>query len=214
MVGAVLRFASRMAPFHRDVLSDCQHPIFASESSILSSQVFVQHKFTLKSTPWKINMEPENDGLEDYFPFQWVIFRFHVNLPGVGVWLWKFCWEAIAPIGSIWLDQDLGYVWVVVSNIFYIFSIFHPKPWGNDPIWQTYFFNGLVQPPTRYHLWIPKKNLPKTTVGIHARQHWWATGGNWLSTRVRGNSSLTMRCRGASGQKWIGDLLLGCPVGS
>ena len=21
-------------------------------------------------TPWKINMEPENDGLEDYFPFQ------------------------------------------------------------------------------------------------------------------------------------------------
>ena len=22
------------------------------------------------STPWKINMEPENDGLEDDFPFQ------------------------------------------------------------------------------------------------------------------------------------------------
>ena len=21
-------------------------------------------------TPWKINMEPENDGLEDYVPFQ------------------------------------------------------------------------------------------------------------------------------------------------
>ena len=28
-------------------------------------------------------MEPENDGLEDSFPdFNWVIFRFHVNLPG------------------------------------------------------------------------------------------------------------------------------------
>ena len=24
----------------------------------------------LKNTPWKINMEPENDGLEDDFPFQ------------------------------------------------------------------------------------------------------------------------------------------------
>ena len=23
-----------------------------------------------KATPWKINMEPENDGLEDDFPFQ------------------------------------------------------------------------------------------------------------------------------------------------
>ena len=34
-------------------------------------------------TPWKINMEPENYGLEDDFPdFNWVIFRFHVNLPG------------------------------------------------------------------------------------------------------------------------------------
>ena len=28
-------------------------------------------------------MEPENDGLEDDFPdFNWVNFRFHVNLPG------------------------------------------------------------------------------------------------------------------------------------
>ena len=27
-------------------------------------------------------MEPENDGLEDDFLFNWVVFRFHVNLPG------------------------------------------------------------------------------------------------------------------------------------
>jgi len=32
-------------------------------------------------TPWKINMEPKNGGLEDDFPFQ-TIFRFHVNFPG------------------------------------------------------------------------------------------------------------------------------------
>ena len=32
--------------------------------------------------PPKINIEPENDGLEDVFPFQGCILRFHVNLPG------------------------------------------------------------------------------------------------------------------------------------
>ena len=37
---------------------------------------------TFSITPWKINMEPENDGLEDDFPLQLEIFRFHVNLPG------------------------------------------------------------------------------------------------------------------------------------
>ena len=25
---------------------------------------------------------------------------------------------------------------------------FHPKPWGNHPIWRAYFSTGLVQPPT------------------------------------------------------------------
>ena len=33
-------------------------------------------------TPRKINIDPENDGLEDYFPFPGCILRFHVNLPG------------------------------------------------------------------------------------------------------------------------------------
>ena len=33
-------------------------------------------------TPRKINMEPENDGLEDDLPFPGCILRFHVNLPG------------------------------------------------------------------------------------------------------------------------------------
>ena len=35
-----------------------------------------------KRTPPKINIEPENDGLEDDFPFNWVNLRFHANLPG------------------------------------------------------------------------------------------------------------------------------------
>ena len=42
------------------------------------------------------------------------------------------CWEAIADsyalIGSIWLDQDLGYVWVVATQIFSDF--FPAETWG------------------------------------------------------------------------------------
>ena len=33
-------------------------------------------------TPWKINMEPKNGGLEGDVPFQQVIFRFHVSFRG------------------------------------------------------------------------------------------------------------------------------------
>ena len=36
----------------------------------LFSDGWFNHK--LEETPWKINMEPENDGLEDDFPFQLV----------------------------------------------------------------------------------------------------------------------------------------------
>ena len=35
---------------------------FPKTQKSLSRQIF--------DTPWKINMEPENDGLEDDFPFQ------------------------------------------------------------------------------------------------------------------------------------------------
>ena len=43
-----------------------------------------------------------------------------------------------------WLGEMKIKHWVMVSNIFY----FHPKPWGSDPIWLSYFSDGLVQPPT------------------------------------------------------------------
>ena len=50
----------------------------------------------LRNTPWKINMEPENDGLEDDFLFSigWV-FRFYVNLPGCKGFFIRFffLWE-------------------------------------------------------------------------------------------------------------------------
>ena len=37
----------------------------------------------LPGTPWKIDMEPKNGGLEDDVPdFNWVICWFHVNFPG------------------------------------------------------------------------------------------------------------------------------------
>ena len=46
------------------------------------SVVAMTYKLWLERTPPKINIEPENDGLEDDFPFQGSILRFHVNLQG------------------------------------------------------------------------------------------------------------------------------------
>ncbi len=42
------------------------------------------------------------------------------------------------------LSPDIQ-TWLVVSICFH----FYPDPWGNDPIWRSYFSDGLVQPPTR-----------------------------------------------------------------
>ncbi len=35
--------------------------------------IFKWWMFQFHATPWKINMEPKNEGLEDDFPFQGVI---------------------------------------------------------------------------------------------------------------------------------------------
>ena len=58
-----------------------------------------------------------------------------------------FCFCLVSFNEDEWLTNVLPFS-VVVSNIFY----FHPDPWGNDPIWRSYFSNGLVQPPTRLPL--------------------------------------------------------------
>ena len=39
-------------------------------------------KRTMKHTPWKINMEPENEPWERRFLLKTIIFRFHVSFPG------------------------------------------------------------------------------------------------------------------------------------
>ena len=49
------------------------HPISPTLSGLPRSTGGVSNQQTWGSimrTPWKINMEPENDGLEDDFPFQ------------------------------------------------------------------------------------------------------------------------------------------------
>ena len=41
----------------------------------------------------------------------------------------------------------------------FVFLMFNPKPWGYDPIWWTYFSNGLVQPEhLSHHLFQRKKS--------------------------------------------------------
>ena len=52
---------------------------------------------------------------------------------------------------------------VLVSNIFYV----HPEPWGNDPIWRTYFLKGAE----------------KTTNQISHVRHWAYLAGIFSSFR-------------------------------
>ena len=57
---------------------------------------------SISNTPPKINIEPEHDGLEDDFPFQRSILRFHFNLPGC-----TDCWKGIliSWFTGWWLNQ-------------------------------------------------------------------------------------------------------------
>ena len=49
----------------------------------------LQLLFSLEAcTPWKINMEPENQPLERKFLLDIIIFRFHVKLWGCSVFFW------------------------------------------------------------------------------------------------------------------------------
>ena len=71
-------------------------------------------------TPWKINMEPENDSLEDDFTFQLGDFRFHVNLPGC-----KFAWPTTkwTTIGFVEYWNGLNN-WIEHSETKWVFHSF------------------------------------------------------------------------------------------
>ena len=57
------------------------HP--GSEDFSIEPEMFRISRWFQPITPRKINIEPENEGLEDDFPnFQGCILRFHVNFPG------------------------------------------------------------------------------------------------------------------------------------
>ena len=55
---------------------------------------------------------------------------------------------------------------------FWIFLYVHPENWGNHPIWQSYFSNGLVQPPTRnatnQNVFFPMLPLVGDSVSSHS----------------------------------------------
>ena len=61
------------------ILYSIQYILFNSCCIMLCMVHFYFQKMHTSNTPPKINIEPENDGLED----QRGILRFHVNLPGV-----------------------------------------------------------------------------------------------------------------------------------
>ena len=61
---------------------------------------------TTRSTPLKINMEPENEGLEDPLLFKQVIFRFHVKFPKLyDIWLENLYKPSFATVVGAALQQ-------------------------------------------------------------------------------------------------------------
>ena len=80
-----------------------------------------------KHTPWKINMEHNHGGLEVWkiiFLSNWVIFRFHVNLPGC-IWSLKVSWYTM----TLEFFVDI----FICSRVLY--KYFHPPI---RPLWPKY----------------------------------------------------------------------------
>ena len=58
-----------------------------------------------------------------------------------GIWF-DFCSSTIIFLLSKKIHEKLA------GGFKYRMFYFHPEPWEDDPIWRTYFSDGLVQPPT------------------------------------------------------------------
>ena len=60
---------------------------------------------------------------------------------------------------------DIFYIYIYLMCVyiyifFFLFVYFHPDPWGNDPIdlYDSYMFShALVQPPTRFFVFLLEK---------------------------------------------------------
>ena len=100
-----------------------------------------------------------------------VFFQHKFTLKTVFDFLEIGSWEAIALIRSN-LNRSRPKLYLGGGCKYFLFS-----PLLGEMIRFVWYFSNGLKPPTRYHLWTceHKKHLPKTTVGIHARQHWWST---------------------------------------
>ena len=75
-------------------------------------------------------------------------------------------------------------------------TFFFTPTWGNDPLWRTYFSNGLVQPPTRWHWKIPIQTPfatwngtnPPTSPTIHHQYHPGSTVYTWVARQLYSSS--------------------------
>ena len=71
-----------------------------------------------------------------------------------------------------WFFSKNGWLGGGNSKIFY----FHPKPWGNDPIWRAYFSIGLIQPPPRWRICSKKTRHYRVLPGkFRQRQGWYSS---------------------------------------
>ena len=89
---------------------------------------------------------------------------------------------ATYPPGPRFSPQEIaglikGLLSILLGDGFKHFWNFHPDPWGNHPIWRSYFSDGL-KPPTRLVYWFPLKR-PAMKPSFLGGGSTWPGGVGW-----------------------------------
>ena len=141
---------------------DIYHINWCKISSINS---IINYPWTPK--PWK--MKVLNPQCMGYNPLKMK----EPCVPMVNTWLTVSLWRLLETptirshqdssfagmLQSRGLTHLLPWGGLVVSKIFY----FYAHPWGNEPIWRAYFWNGLKPPPSPKFPW----RIPMARIGVY-----------------------------------------------
>ena len=101
------------------------------QSQLVSRIFSINSMYCLVISPLHLQESHDTSGLDSVFQLGWC--------PITGMFIYIYIYPLSIRLGGVFFLQK--------------FVDFHPKLWGNDPIWRAYFSDGLVQPPTSiYHL--------------------------------------------------------------
>ena len=132
---------------HDSSNNPCDFRVFLL-TNLMKEAVFVQQSLSKRSDTFYIDFAQEscvNDRVcfGDH-PVVFPAFRLYPLFFLTGA-----CPQILKPSGLLILGSRLLLRWSTLSRWWQLkHFLFYPLPtWGNDPIWRSYFSNGLVQPP-------------------------------------------------------------------